>query len=792
MPRYIFFLLGFFLLLQQTTASLHAQSLFDHTSFAQRIEEKEILLDSIQAELLLNELEQSALAETRRQIRQIRDAMFDIVDEVTPILQSLETDIADITPEQTLDQTTNDNASSTNEGAEQSATELVPESDAVAQRRKELQNEASQAQGVITQARALASKSTRLLEQIAATRRGQFINQLFERQSYAFSPQLWSDAFNIYKQQFAKLSNPFSSLEATQKNIIFLVCVIAVILLIIGYVFSRYQMTTHITLSEISPFSSVSLSMLPIIVSLGAGFMLFTQTLLSQGLLNDANIDFTQTVCALIAFIIISSLSIMRFRKAQIIRRSMCILALITISLFTIDALLLEGGHYVSTALELAVVQSYIVTTIFASVMLTCSLAILKRRGIGHFYFLPRWAFYFTTIMAMTILTLNVFGYAAFSRYIFERVVLCLAFMTGILMIRAMIRPTLIRIDQWIKKDSASNQSAEQENFVFFWLSFTVDFVLATISIPLLARIIGAEWYDIKEKLRQAFFGFEIGNMTISISHIGIGFLVFFAVLFVTHLLQRLLSNKILPKTKIDRALKGSITQVLGYIGLIIALLTGISSIGFDLTNLALIAGALSVGIGFGLQSIVSNFVSGLILLFERPIKVDDWIITNSGEGLVKKISVRATEIETFDRTSIIVPNSELISSSVRNWTHMDKMGRVVVSVGISYDSDPRQAVDILYNLAKEDDGILDTPDPNVHFKDFGDSALIFDLRFFIEDISQIFTAATRMRLKIWDAFKDAGIEISFPQRDLHIRSAPGLAQQLEGIFKHVSTPSTE
>ena len=228
-----------------------------------------------------------------------------------------------------------------------------------------------------------------------------------------------------------------------------------------------------------------------------------------------------------------------------------------------------------------------------------------------------------------------------------------------------------------------------------------------------------------------------------------------------------------------DTSVRQSITQVLGYVGLIIALMASISAVGFDLTNLALIAGALSVGIGFGLQSIVSNFVSGLILLFERPIKVGDWLITNSGEGIVKKISVRATVVETFDRTSIIVPNAELISSSVKNWTHADRVGRVIVNVGVSYSSDPQQVRDLLMDMITENEDVLKTPKPTVLFKDFADSALIFEIRFFISNIQEIFPISSQVRFDIWEVFKEAGVEISFPQRDLHIRTAPGL----EGVF---------
>ena len=160
-----------------------------------------------------------------------------------------------------------------------------------------------------------------------------------------------------------------------------------------------------------------------------------------------------------------------------------------------------------------------------------------------------------------------------------------------------------------------------------------------------------------------------------------------------------------------------------------LAALLAISYAGFDITNLAIVAGALSVGIGFGLQSIVNNFVSGLILLIERPIKVGDRIVVGDQQGMVRRISVRATEIETFDRASLIVPNSELITGRVLNWTHRDSLGGVSVKVGVGYDADPEQVIAILRKCANEHREVLRSPAPGASFEGFGDSALIFGLR---------------------------------------------------------------
>ena len=287
--------------------------------------------------------------------------------------------------------------------------------------------------------------------------------------------------------------------------------------------------------------------------------------------------------------------------------------------------------------------------------------------------------------------------------------------------------------------------------------------------IPIVLLIFGADGYSVKTGLADAFTGITIGNFTLSIADILAGIAIFFVILFVTRFLQRILDVRLFEKSGADIGFRNSFRTLLGYAGLITAIFAAIGVIGLDLSNLAIIAGALSVGIGFGLQSIVNNFVSGLILLFERPVKVGDWVVTTSGEGVVKQISVRSTEIETFDRASIIVPNSELISSSVTNWTHKNKMGRITIPIGIAYGSDAKRVREILMDIARKNPKVLKTPEPFVYFKGFGDSSLDLELRVFVKIISEGPLVKNDLRFEILDVFRAENIEIPFPQRDVHM-----------------------
>ena len=301
-------------------------------------------------------------------------------------------------------------------------------------------------------------------------------------------------------------------------------------------------------------------------------------------------------------------------------------------------------------------------------------------------------------------------------------------------------------------------------------LNAIVDFTLLLLGLPLLLSLTALSWVDVRGWFSTAFFGFDIGDITISLSSILLAIGVFIIGLVLTRFITGWLDRRILSATDMDAGVRNSIRTGASYTATILALLVAFAAAGVNFGNIAIVAGALSVGIGFGLQSIVNNFVSGLILLAERPIKVGDWVAVTAGEGTVTKINVRATEIETFDRCSIIVPNSSLISDAVQNWTHGDLMGRCKVAVGVSYDADPQQVHDILVKCAHDHPRAMAYPQPSVLFKDFGASSLDFELRVFINDVNWVAFVGSELRFSIHKALKEAGIEIPFPQRDINVR----------------------
>ena len=364
-------------------------------------------------------------------------------------------------------------------------------------------------------------------------------------------------------------------------------------------------------------------------------------------------------------------------------------------------------------------------------------------------------------------------GYVALADFLATRIVY-LALVIGLAwLLRAMLAETALRMRAQLGGEGAAEDDAESNNYRF-WSRLIINTVLFLALTPAVLVLFGLPGATVRDLAAQALFGFNIGGVHIpSIAKFFAAIVVFVVIMGVTKLVQGAVQRGPLAHSRADIGVQNSLITLMGYGGLVIALFASISALGVNLGNLALIAGALSVGIGFGLQSIVNNFVSGLILLFERPIKVGDWVVTPSGEGTVKKISVRSTEIETFDRSSIIVPNSELISSTVTNWTHKDKIGRITVPVGVSYGSDPEAVREILLKCANAHPLVVAYPEPFVVWKDFGSSSLDFEVRAFLNDISKGLLVRTELRFAIFKAFAEAGVEIPFPQTDVHIKSMP-------------------
>ncbi len=740
-------------------------------------------LDTIRVQLEIPEQPDEELSELRSQLESLRAEIDDSVATQTQSLETLKSDMEALGPLPEKD--------------------APPEAANIKIQRENLNKQIAEIEGRIKEADLVISNVNRLLTELAETRRMQFANRVLKHGPSPVSIKLWNNALPqiaaasvTVKQAFKNiLTNKKISQQLQDSAFVISIAVLIAILLawpLRYWLLLRYEHDPNVTKPNIMQAIRATLvagavrAFLPT-----AATALIYIVILTRDLLSTTGKEIAQAIfLGLIFFIWVTAFFRASLSPTQPAWRVLPIpnkfvhgiwpfiigLALI----YSVDIVLSEIITLYGLQLEISVLHDYLIAVLVLSLLvillLRKSIWVLKDKPDAK----PIWRSFRVTLafLLLLIIALGGFGFVALSRYVATQVLLTGGLFFLLLIVHQIGRELLeqsISTETWLGRYLCTTLQMDEESThrFKFWTGLLYDFLLIIAGLVMALFVWGAKREDIASWLNQALFGFKIGNITISLVEIIIAALVVTTLILLTRFFQQILVNKIFPQTTIESGLRESIRIAVGYVGSIIAIIAGIAVLGLDLSNLALIVGALTVGLGFGLQNVVNNFVSGLILLAERPIKVGDWIVVGDQQGYVKNIKVRATEITTFDRASIFVPNAELISGTVMNWTHADEMGRVVLPIGVAYGSDTNKVRDTLLMIANAHPQVLAEPKASVAFRGFGDSALDFELRCYIGDVNNTISVTSDLCFAIDEKFRKENIEIPFPQQDVYIKQAP-------------------
>ncbi|MDH3229705.1 MAG: DUF3772 domain-containing protein [Alphaproteobacteria bacterium] len=741
-------------------------------------------LDTIAARLGEPKLSDDSLRELRNALEVVRRQARAWVAEEAPKVKDVLTEIAALGPPPA-------------EGQE-------AEAEGIAAKRRALKGQSAELEGPVKEAEVLIGRASRLIGDVAEIRRKRFADRILARGASPLSPSVWSRALPEISSISGEIRREVVSFLRSQRFwanlwsaapsiIVAIVVAIALVWPARRWLLRRFGRDPSVARPTFMEAARATLvvAAAQALFPTGAAALIYL-VILGEQLLSEPGEDVAQAI--LVGFILFTwTLAFFRAslsprqpawriipvpnRFARGIRPIIIGLALV----FAADIVLAEIVAVYGGRLAVTIIRDYLITVIVAALLLVLLLRQRMWMPEDPPDATPRWRV-IRVLLATGLATLPIvggLGYVVLARFVATQTVLTGGLILLVLFLRRLGREFInqaVSTETWLGTWLRANLHIDDEGarHIQFWVGLAYDLVLLMCGLVIGLFVWGADRKDVSEWVYQALFGFQIGQIRVSLVDLAVATLVFVGLIVLTRFIRRLLVERVLPQTRLDPGVRHSIGTATGYVGILIAAAAGISALGLDLSNLAILAGALSVGIGFGLQNVVNNFVSGLILLVERPIKVGDWVVVGSDQGYVKRIKVRATEIQTFDRASVFIPNSKIISESVINWTYADKMGRVIIPVGVAYGSNTGEVREVLLEIGKSHREVLKNPAPAAVFRGFGDSALNFELRCYLDNVERTVAVTSDLCFAIDDAFRRHGIAIPFPQQDVYVKQLPG------------------
>lgn len=767
-------------------ASSHAQQ-GDQNEIAAPITSLMTELDTIEKQLSELKNGDEALTKLHTTLEKIKNDANAYAKKIAPAMQDVKSQLGDL-------------------GAEP-AKDAPPEPEGIAKERERLGTLFGAYEATTKKAQVVETRSDQLIRKIQDARRTLFADQILKRWRSPFHPGLWRQISFEAPYAILALKGVYEEWERRAQPLsrvfmVFIPCVI--VWAILRWMVQKLAMRlTSWHGSGPVPFfrragSTVAISLARMVPAISAMLLFYLYLSLLGTLTEQAEQFALSIIFALSVFVMISALTrtILApnrpewrlFPMPQASADRLRWLLQGTAFVYAVDLLWIRANDVLYTPLSLTLAEGAIASSLFAFFLMGILLTPLREAPSNQedlfdgtmakasrlwpvWLKLPLW------IAAYGILLAVILGYIPLANFIAGQILISGAILVMALLTYMTVREfsELLMVDEGLldgKGRAGLRLSEPRRRQISALTQLFLNLILLLVVLPLILVQWGFSWAEIRGWASAAFFGFKFGPIELSLLSILTAIAIFVLGLAFTRMLQRWLASGLLRAPPMKSGIAHSIQMGIGYLGFIVSALLAASYTGLDFTNLAIVAGALSVGIGFGLQSIVNNFVSGLILLVERPIKVGDWVVVGNYQGHVRRISVRSTEIETFDRSSVIVPNSDLITSTVLNWTHGNSLGRITVAVGVSYDSDADHVYNLLHQVAQENESVLEEPKPVVVFEDFGASSLDFTLRVYIANIGETLRVQTELRMAILRVFRKENVEIPFPQQDVHIKES--------------------